>query len=626
MPVMTRVNNRAQRRHRVHRGRRSFVAILSLAVVTVAACTGTGGAPALPSPSASPAAPPGGTPGWEITQAGPEHAIEGFADRTSVLPGQDVRLFVSTTAAHYTVTAYRMGNYPDSDALRVWISPAQPGTQQPAAVVQPPTSTVVAPWQPSLTVPTAGWQPGDYLFRLDGDNGAQQFVPLTVRTQSNAGKIILVNAVATWQAYNRWGGYSLYDSPSGRKAERSRAVSFDRPYQAKDMQGAGDFLYFELPLLRFAESTGLPLGYATDVDLHADPHLADSAAAIMTLGHDEYWSTAMRQNTTAARDRGVNLAFLGGNEIYRHIRFQPTPLGPDRLEVDYKSFTEDPFHLTDPLEATPEWRSPPFPRPESVLLGNFYHCNPVHADLRVADDTSRLLAGIVHNGQTLPGLVGNEYERVDLAVPTPRPIQVLFHSPLTCGGRADFADTSYCPAARRCSPRVPSTGSARWVRTAPPTATTRPPGRSSARSACACCAPTRRARRAGITRRRTTWRRWASPARQRIRRRSCRRTTPPRALRSDSQLWAPLTSRLSGTSSCGSRSRSSPKLMMRRGWIRMIGAVPFSASAGASMASAYPRISTHRTRQGRIEAMSSTTNATRPLSAMLRNFRLAAML
>ncbi|MTD55162.1 hypothetical protein GKO32_14390 [Amycolatopsis sp. RM579] len=424
------------------------VCLLSVGLVT--ACTASpqdGPHPATP-PSSAPVPagtpePPAGTPGWQLGHPGPEHAIEGFADHTSVLPGQDVHLFVSTTAAGYTVTAYRMGAYRDSDALRVWQSATEPGHRQAAPVVQAPTNTVIAPWQPSLTVPTTGWQPGDYLFRLDGDNGAQQFVPLTVRSPSNAGKIVVVNAVTTWQAYNRWGGYSLYSSPSGAKAQRSRAVSFDRPYQAKDMQGAGDFLFFELPFLRFAEQAGLPLGYATDADLHADPHLADGAAAIVTLGHDEYWSTAMRQNVTAARDRGVNVAFFGGNEIYRHIRFQPSPLGPDRIEVDYKSFAEDPAHLSDPLEATPEWRSPPFPRPESVLLGGFYHCNPVHADLRVAAEDNWLLTGIVHNGQTLPGLVGNEYQRVDLAVPTPRPIDVLFHSPLTCGGRPDFADTSY---------------------------------------------------------------------------------------------------------------------------------------------------------------------------------------
>jgi hypothetical protein len=384
-----------------------------------------------------------GTPGWQISHPGPEHGIEGFADRTSVTPGQPVRVFVSTTAARYTVTSFRMGAYRGSDALQVWTSPPLPGHVQAPPVVRAPTRTVVAPWQPTLEAATTGWQPGNYLLRLDGDTGVQQFVPLTVRRPSNVGAIVLVNAVTTWQAYNEWGGYSLYNSPGGTKAERSRAVSFDRPYQAKYMQGAGDFPYFELPLVRFAEGAGLPLGYATDVDLDADPHLLDGARAVVTLGHDEYWSTAMRQHTTAARDRGVNLAFLGGNEIYRHIRFEPTVIGPDRLEVGYKSFTNDPDHLTDPLEATPEWRSPPFQRPESVLLGNYYQCNPVHGDLVAADDSNWLLNGIVHNGQRLPGLVGNEYERVNLGVPTPRPIEALFHSPVTCHGHPDFSDTSY---------------------------------------------------------------------------------------------------------------------------------------------------------------------------------------
>ncbi|NIH81342.1 N,N-dimethylformamidase beta subunit family domain-containing protein [Amycolatopsis viridis] len=437
--------------------------VIAAVALLLAACTAPTVAPP-PAPAPAPAPAPGaeqGTPGWEITHPGREHAIEGYADRTSALPGDTVRLFVSTTAARFTVTAFRMGAYPGSAARQTWQSGPVPGRVQAAAVVQPPTSTVVAPWQPSLEVPTAGWAPGDYLLRLDGDNQAQQYVPLTVRTPSNAGRIVLVNAVTTWQAYNRWGGYSLYDSPSGRKAERSRAVSFDRPYQARDMQGAGDFRYFELPMVRFAEGLGLPLGYATDVDLHADPHLLDGARAVVTLGHDEYWSSAMRANVTAARDRGVNLAFLGGNEIYRHIRFAPTATGADRLEIDYKSFTEDPAHLTDPMEATPEWRSPPFPRPESVLLGNYYQCNPVHADLVTANEQNWLLSGIVHNGQHLRGLVGNEYERVDLSVPTPRPIEVLFHSPLTCGGKPDFADATYYTTASGAA--VFSAGTQYWI-------------------------------------------------------------------------------------------------------------------------------------------------------------------
>ncbi|MCE0768195.1 hypothetical protein LWC35_35660 [Pseudonocardia kujensis] len=436
----------------------ALVAVLAL----VGACTtGSGARPAAPATgaptsAAAPAAlPPGAVPGaeWRITRPGPEHAVEGFADRTSVHPGDPVRLFVSTTAARYTVTAFRMGDYPPTGAARVWVSAPQPGRRQADPVVQAPRNTVVAPWSPTLTVDTVGWPPGDYLLRLDADNGAdngadadqaaQQFVPLTLATPDNTGRLVVVNAVTTWQAYNRWGGYSLYAAGTGRFADRSRAVSFDRPYQAKDMQGAGDFLIFELPFVQFAERSGLPLGYATDVDLHADPHLLDGARAVITLGHDEYWSTAMRAAATAARDRGVNLAFLGGNEIYRHIRFEDSALGPERVEVGYKSFAEDPASRTDPLEATPQWRDPPHPRPESVLLGNFYQCNPAQADLVVADAGSWLLAGLVRDGQRLPGLVGNEYERVDLRVPTPRPIEVLFHSPVTCRGRPDFADATW---------------------------------------------------------------------------------------------------------------------------------------------------------------------------------------
>lgn len=78
--------------------------------------------------------------------------------------------------------------------------------------------TVVAPWAPSLTVDTAGWAPGDYLFRLDAPT-AQRYVPLTVRSPSNAGRVVIVNAVPTWQAYNRWGGHSLYKGPDGKRPD-----------------------------------------------------------------------------------------------------------------------------------------------------------------------------------------------------------------------------------------------------------------------------------------------------------------------------------------------------------------------------------------------------------------------
>lgn len=445
-------------------------AIAAGLVSSVAACTsgapsnsgGTASSGAISTPSTPPADVPLGTPAWQLAHPGPEHAIEGFADRVSVVPGEPVRLFVSTVASSYVVTAFRIGAYRGSDALAVWTSPRQPGHVQAPPVIRRPTNTVVAPWSPSLTVTTEGWAPGDYLLRLDGDNSAQQYVPLTVRTPANEGRVVVINAVTTWQAYNQWGGYSLYKGPDGRREDRSRAVTFDRPYEA-GMSGAGQFLEFELAFMRVAEHAGVPLGYATDTDLHADPHLLDGARAVITLGHDEYWSAAMRTAATSARDRAVNLAFLGGNEVYRHIRFAPTSLGDNRLEINYKSFREDPVSRTDPADATQDWRQPPDPRPESVLVGGYYSCFPGRADLIATDPGNWLLDGIVRNGERLPGVVGIEYSKVNASVPTPRPIEVLFHSPVTCGAthRNEFADATYYSTPSGAG--VFSTGTQDWV-------------------------------------------------------------------------------------------------------------------------------------------------------------------
>lgn len=378
-----------------------------------------------------------GTPDWQVTRPGPAHAIEGFADRTSVLPGDPVRLFVSTTAAGYTATAYRMGAYINSEALQVWRSAHQLTVPQPAATIDPATRMVSAGWRPSLTVPTIGWAPGDYLVRLDSDDGFQRFVPLTVRSTSTTGRVVMMNAVTTWQAYNRWGGASLYAGVHGR----ADVDSYDRPYDYGD--GAADFLSNELPLLVLAERLDLPLAYLTSLDVHGDAHALDGARALLSPGHDEYWSLQMREAVTAARDAGMNIGFFGANAVYRHIRLQPSALGPDRQEVNYRDFTADPIHGTAPYDATQEWRRPPRPRPESVLTGSLYECNGVKADMVVADASSWLLRDIAIDGEHLAGVVGDEYDRVTLSAPTPRPIQVLFHSPLRCRGMTSVSDATW---------------------------------------------------------------------------------------------------------------------------------------------------------------------------------------
>ena len=189
-----------------------------------------------------------GTAGWYIHDLGAPDAIEGYADRVSVLPGQSFRLFVSTTSPRFRVQAFRMGWYHGRRARQVWRSGEVKGRAQPRPTIAKGTRMVSTRWRPSLTVPTTGWPEGAYLLRLDASRGPERYVPVTVRSATTAGKVVLVMGVTTWQAYNLWGGYSLYDGPSGT-AGRSYAVSFDRPYE---QNGASLFTVFDEPPLALA--------------------------------------------------------------------------------------------------------------------------------------------------------------------------------------------------------------------------------------------------------------------------------------------------------------------------------------------------------------------------------------
>jgi hypothetical protein len=404
-----------------------------------------------------------GTAGWRIARQGPREAIQGWADHVSATAGQRVRLYVSTTARRFRVEAYRMGWYGGLGARLVWRSGQLPGHRQPPPTLTPGTNMVATHWRPSATI-TIGpaWPPGDYLLKLVAATG-QRYVPLTVHDDSSHAALVVQNAVTTWQAYNRWGGRNLYVGPNGTLATRSRVVSFDRPYDANGAS-AGDFLGNEYPLVRLVERLGLDATYWTDIDLHQHPGRLLHHRALVSLGHDEYWSTRMRRGAEAARAHGVNLAFLGANAVYRHIRLQPSPTGPDRQEVNYKPWSapDDPAWKTDPAQVTTDWRQPPLNDPESRLLGAEYECNPTLAAGVVVRPSSWLFAGTwVRAGTRLPGLVGDEYDRVQPGSPRPPWVQVLLHSPVHCRGRASFADTTWYTAGSGAGVFDAGTGS--WV-------------------------------------------------------------------------------------------------------------------------------------------------------------------
>ena len=453
--------------------RRAFLGLGALgAVAAVSGCAGHAGPPAAHTTARAPARRRAvaenslpGDPHWEIRHLGAANAIMGYAGAASVLTGQSFPLFVSTTSSGFRVRAFRLGWYGGDGARQVWQSGSLRGHRQNAPGLTGSTNTVQTEWDPVVEVPTDDWPAGAYLLKLDAETGGQRYVPVTVRPADCKGKVVLKACVQTWQAYNTWGGYDLYKGPSGGYDTRSLVVSLDRPY---DLNGADMFLTYERNIVKLAEHMtilpgGLDLAYVTSMDIASDPHLLEGASALISMGHDEYWTPAERANVTAARDNGMNIAFMGANCMFRRTRLQDSQVGGAREVVCYKTdYTADPMYGKDNAAVTSDWRDAPNPDPESSLIGTIYEGYPVDAPFVVTSPHSWVYAGTgVKAGDSFPHLVGVEYDRVDPAYPLERPIEVLSHSPLTCEGVSSYGDSAYYTHPGGAG--VFNSGTMRWV-------------------------------------------------------------------------------------------------------------------------------------------------------------------
>ena len=136
----------------------------------------------------------------------------------------------------------------------------------------------------TLGVPGA-WVSGYYLARIVlSDGSVPGAIPFVVREPAAApapSAVVVQVPVNTWQAYNAWGGKSLYDFNSG--GSRANRVSFDRPYLWIG-PGAQVMTSWELSLVRFLESEGVDVSYVTDVDVDRDPAVLTRHRVAITAG------------------------------------------------------------------------------------------------------------------------------------------------------------------------------------------------------------------------------------------------------------------------------------------------------------------------------------------------------
>ncbi len=391
-----------------------------------------------------------GTDGWRIDTY--DTAVAGFASATSVAAGETLTFFVTADQPTFDLEIYRTGYYGGRGARLVLEQRGLAGQRQPSCWEQVETGLISChTWSPShtLTVP-ADWVSGVYLAKFRRPGGGEYFTTFVVRDDARSAPLLVQIPTATYQAYNNWGGKSTYNYSSSACAvpasgqPRAVSVSFDRPY-ANTLDDANHYLRNDFLMVQWLEAQGYDLSYVDSLDVHGygTPQARNrltEAEAVLSIGHDEYWSQAMWDAFQAARDSGVDLGFFSANTAYWRVRFETGPTGgANRTLTTYKSVEGG---RPDPVQSTSTFRDPAGPAlPENQLLGALYTGDndslyfPIRVTAEMAQDRLYRHTGL----QALPAgsaallgreVIGWEWASVVDNGFTPEGLTILAESPV----------------------------------------------------------------------------------------------------------------------------------------------------------------------------------------------------
>jgi len=298
---------------------------------------------------------------WDISGAG-DLTIQGFGTDISVNKGQTISFKINVTdGAAYSIRIYRLGYYQGNGARLITNLGNFTGTIQPSPNTNSSTGLIdCGNWSTSASwaVPSTAVS-GVYIARLTrtGNGGASHIV-FVVRDDSGTSPVLFKTSDATWQAYNVYGGNSLYVGTTSYPAGHAAKVSYNRPYITRNGGGGGgaaeDWIFnAEYPMIRFLERNGYNMSYTTDVDLERNATAIRTGVhkIFLSVGHDEYWSANERTRVEAARNAGVHLAFFSGNEVYWKTRWEDN----NRTLVCYKEGSLGENVCGDKCDPTTAW-------------------------------------------------------------------------------------------------------------------------------------------------------------------------------------------------------------------------------------------------------------------------------
>jgi hypothetical protein len=325
-------------------------------------------------------------------------AVEAYCSELSAQPGATIALHVSCRADRYGVEIHRWGASRDL----MWSAADLTGQEHP---IPADADSNGCDWPVAVTVPIGEqWRSGFYLVTLtardapaDRSVGCAAFV---VRAAPTRARALLVLATNTYNAYNSWGGKSLYTGgwrvsfarpfgrgmlmrPSTERDDRKARPVYRREEPDVDgmiyqqyrfangypgfMSSAGWFTY-ERRFVEWAEAQGIEFDYAVSSDLDRDPSVVDGYDLVMGVGHDEYWSAQQRATVEQHVAGGGNYLSMSGNTMFWQVRLED-----DRRAMvcyKYRAHEVDPVIGTE-AQATMSgmWADPIVGRPETALLG-----------------------------------------------------------------------------------------------------------------------------------------------------------------------------------------------------------------------------------------------------------------
>lgn len=367
---------------------------------------------------------------WQIHHP-EDNQLQGYTDKTSYFAGEKLQLFINSEN-NYNMEVYRMGYYYGEGAQLKGAYGEFLAFQQTAL---PDSETMAANWSKTgeITIPS-NWESGMYLIKLIDSDLKESYIPFVIKnvhpSPNGIGVMISFN---TYQAYNNWGGKSLYGYNSS-DGIASYKVSFNRPYL--EQNGAGQFFSYEYNMIRWLEKNGYQLSYFTDQDMDQGEIGRNSLKLLLFPGHDEYWTMNSRNEMESLSETNLNLGIFNANMGFWQVRFEDN----NRTMVAYKDKAAlDPYQQINPSLVTTQFRSAPVYRPEENLFGIMYEGVPNSAAPLVVSNASHWLyngTGL-QNGDQIPGVIGGEIDRYSGRLSN---VDVIASSPVMLYGIPDHSD------------------------------------------------------------------------------------------------------------------------------------------------------------------------------------------